>query len=90
MSIELDKKIIDAIDKPHLQQIVIKPGTRTPPPTPSPQAMRGLRCNTARLSLKSHYMVGWVVRVGVAEQWNETQHYHFVGFRYRSTQPTFP
>jgi len=27
-----------------LQQIVIKPGTRTPPPTPSPQAMRGLRC----------------------------------------------
>jgi hypothetical protein len=25
-----------------LQQIVIKPGTRIPPPTPSPQAMRGL------------------------------------------------
>ncbi|MDK2408850.1 hypothetical protein QHH03_06590, partial [Aphanizomenon sp. 202] len=24
---------------------------------------------------------GWVVRVSVAEQWNETQHYHFVGFR---------
>ena len=29
-----------------LQQIVIKPGTRTPPPTPSPQAMRGLRCTS--------------------------------------------
>jgi DNA modification methylase len=27
-----------------IQQIAIKPGTRTPPPTPSPQAMRGLRC----------------------------------------------
>ena len=31
---------------PILQQIVIKPGTRTPPPTPSPQAMRGLRCTS--------------------------------------------
>ncbi|MDB9310978.1 hypothetical protein PN471_20585, partial [Aphanizomenon sp. CS-733/32] len=31
-------------EQTELQQIVIKPGTRTPPPTPSPQAMRGLRC----------------------------------------------
>ncbi len=28
----------------YLQQIVIKPGTRTPPPTPSSLAGRGLRC----------------------------------------------
>ena len=28
----------------------------------------GLWFNTARLSLKSHYQVGWVVRVSVAEQ----------------------
>ncbi|MEI6442232.1 MAG: hypothetical protein WCO29_03680 [Nostocales cyanobacterium ELA583] len=27
-----------------IQQIVIKPGTRTPPPTPSSLAGRGLRC----------------------------------------------
>jgi serine/threonine protein kinase len=36
--------LIDFGASKQLQQIVIKPGTRTPPPTPSPQAMRGLRC----------------------------------------------
>jgi hypothetical protein len=35
---EMPKTLEDVAD---LQQIVIKPGTRTPPPTPSPQAMRG-------------------------------------------------
>ncbi|MBD2416362.1 hypothetical protein H6G54_01260 [Anabaena cylindrica FACHB-243] len=26
------------------------------------------------LSVESQFLVGWVVRVSVAEQWNETQH----------------
>ena len=30
----------------YLQQIVIKPGTKTPPPTPSSLAERGLRCTS--------------------------------------------
>jgi type I restriction enzyme R subunit len=33
----------DARHEVDLQQIVIKPGTRTPPPTPSPQAMKGAK-----------------------------------------------
>jgi hypothetical protein len=37
--------------------------------------------NTFRLSPKQRNNVGWVVRVSVAKQWNETQHLQgLVGF----------
>jgi len=54
------------------------------------QTLRLYGVNTARLSLKSNYMVGWVVRVSVAEQLerNPTLLRILLGF-YRSTQPTF-
>jgi len=41
-----------------LQQIVIKPGTRTPPPTPSPQAMRGLERDELPLVVEPQGDVG--------------------------------
>ena len=44
LEVEAPAVMIVEAKKSDLQQIVIKPGTRTPPPTPSPQAMRGLRC----------------------------------------------
>ena len=44
LEVEAPAVMIVEAKKSDLQQIVIKPETRTPPPTPSPQAMRGLKC----------------------------------------------
>jgi hypothetical protein len=53
--------------------------------------------NTTRLSMKSHYMVGWVVereRIPAghcvnAEQWNETQPYQGFCLVSLSLNPTY-